>query len=56
MITVDFKSITSQIEKTTIEKINTEAKKKFHETPVNERQKLKEEVEKVNDELSCAFR
>jgi len=56
MITVDFKSITSQIEKTTIEKINTEAKKKYHEVPVNERQKLKEEVEKVNDELSCAFR
>ena len=40
MITVDFKSITSQIEKTTIEKVNTEAKKKFHEVPVNERQKL----------------
>ena len=50
------KSITSQIQKTSIEKVNTEMKKKYHEVPVNERQKLKEEVEKVNDELSCAFR
>ena len=46
----------AQVEKSTIEKINTEAKKKFDEVFPNERQQLKEEVEKVNDELSCAFR
>ena len=31
-------------------------KKKYDEVFPNERQKLKEEVEKVNDELSCQFR
>ena len=56
LVAADMKSITAQIEKTTIEKVNTEMKKKFYEVPINERQKLKEEVEKVNDELSCAFR
>ena len=56
MVAGEMKWVTSQIQKTTIEKFNTEAKKKYHEVPVNERQQLKEEVEKVNDELSCAFR
>ena len=56
MVAGEMKWITAQIEKTSIEKINTEMKKKFFEVPINERQKLKEEVEKVNDELSCAFR
>ena len=56
LIAGEMKWSVAQVQKTTIEKINTEMKKKFHEVPVNERQKLKEEVEKVNDELSCAFR
>ena len=56
MVAGEMKWVTSQIQKTTTEKVNTEAKKKYHEVPVNERQQLKEEVEKVNDELSCAFR
>ena len=50
------KWITGQVQKTSIEKLNTEMKKKYFEIPVNERQKLKEEVEKANDELSCLFR
>ena len=56
MVAGEMKSVTAQIQKTTIEKVNTELKKKYFEIPVNERQKLKEEVEKANDELSCAFR
>ena len=56
VVAADVKSITTQIAKTTTEKVNTELKKKYDEVPVNERQKLKEEVEKVNDELSCQFR
>ena len=56
LVATDIKSITAQVQKTTTEKLNTELKKKFYEVPINERQKLKEEVEKVNDELSCAFR
>ena len=55
-VAAPLKSITTQIQKTTTEKVNTELKKKYFEIPVNERQKLKEEVEKANDELSCAFR
>ena len=46
----------AQVQKSTIEKVNTEMKKKFYDVMPNERQQLKEEVEKVNDELSCAFR
>ena len=46
----------AQVEKSTIEKINTEDEEKVSlKYPINERQKLKEEVEKVNDELSCAI-
>jgi len=52
----ELKWITTQVQKTTLEKTNTEMKKKFFDVPVNERQQLKEEVEKLNDNLSCAFR
>ena len=45
-----------QAHKSTIELFNTEAKKKYFNVFPNERQKLKEEIEKVNDDLSCAFR
>ena len=56
LIAGEMKWSVAQVQKTTIEKINTEMKKKFHDVMPNERQQLKEEVEKVNDELSCAFR
>ena len=56
LISGEMKWITGQVQKTSIEKLNTEMKKKYFEIPVNERQKLKEEVEKANDTLSCVFR
>ena len=46
MVAGEMKWVTCQIHKTTIVKVNTEAKKQYHEVPVNERQQLKEEVER----------
>ena len=56
VVTGELKWTTIQVQKTTLEKMNTEMKQKFFDVPVNERQQLKEEVEKLNDNLSCAFR
>lgn len=56
LIAGEMKWITGQVQKTSIEKVNTEMKKKYFEIPLNERQKLKEEVEEANDLLSCLFR
>ena len=56
LVSGKLKNINLQVEKSTIEKINTEMKKKYNEVFPNERQQLKEEVEKINDNLSCAFR
>ena len=52
----ELKWTTAQVQKTTIENINTKLKEKHINVFPNERLKLKEETEKLNDNLSCAFR
>ena len=52
----EFKWTTAQVQKTTLESINTKLKEKHINVFPNERLKLKEETEKLNDNLSCAFR
>ena len=56
LIAGEMKWITGQVQKPSIEKVNTEMKKKYFEIPLNERQELKKEVEEANDLLSCLFR
>ena len=50
------KWIAGQLQKTIFEKTNTALKDSYYNRMPNARQDLKEEVEKVNDELGCLFR
>ena len=45
-----------QLQKSFAEKVNTKMKDGYYDLMPNERQALKEEMEKVNDELACLFR
>jgi len=50
------KWILGQNQKTIFEKVNTNLKDSYYNRMPNGRQDLKEEVEKVNDQLGCLFR
>ena len=55
-ISTSMKQILVEVEKNTIEKVNSKLKDTFYNVMPNARQDLKKEVETINDAIACQFR